>query len=112
MPDNRGSVTAQLFAGGIRESSEAIKRHLARSSLRLTVSKQARAPERVVMYARVSSAEHKEHWERQVERLMQYCTVRGYEARTSGQGDCLRCERQPPETPGAAQRPAGHSNCC
>jgi putative resolvase len=42
-------------------------------------SKQARAPERVVIYARVSSAEHKENLERQVERLKQYCTVRGYQ---------------------------------
>lgn len=42
-------------------------------------SKQARAPERVVIYARVCSAEHKENLERQVERLMQYCTVRGYQ---------------------------------
>jgi len=41
-------------------------------------SKQARAPERVVIYARVSSPEHKENLERQVERLVQYCTVRGY----------------------------------
>src|SRR5215469_17878686 len=35
--------------------------------------------ERVTIYARVSSAEHKENLERQVERLMQYCTVRGYQ---------------------------------
>ncbi len=35
--------------------------------------------ERVVIYARVSSAEHKEKLERQVERLAQYCTVRGYQ---------------------------------
>jgi len=35
--------------------------------------------ERVVMYARVSSPEHKENLERQVERLLQYCTVRGYQ---------------------------------
>ena len=42
-------------------------------------STQARAPERVVIYARVSSPEHKEHLERQVERLVQYCTVRGYQ---------------------------------
>jgi len=33
----------------------------------------------VVMYARVSSPEHKENLERQVERLLQYCTVRGYQ---------------------------------
>jgi len=35
--------------------------------------------ERVVIYARVSSAEHKENLESQVERLLQYCTVRGYQ---------------------------------
>jgi putative resolvase len=32
-----------------------------------------------VIYARVSSPEHKENLERQVERLVQYCTVRGYQ---------------------------------
>jgi len=35
--------------------------------------------ERVAIYARVSSAEHWENLERQVERLTQYCTVRGYQ---------------------------------
>src|SRR6266567_5076601 len=35
--------------------------------------------ERVAIYARVSSAEHWENLERQVERLSQYCTVRGYQ---------------------------------
>jgi putative resolvase len=35
--------------------------------------------ERVAIYARVSSAEQKENLERQVERLVQYCTVRGYQ---------------------------------
>ena len=35
--------------------------------------------ERVAIYARVSSAEHRENLERQVERLVQYCTVRGYQ---------------------------------
>ena len=89
------------------EPSEAIKRHLARSSLRLE-SKPQSVPERVVIYARASSAEHKEKLERQVERLVQYCTLRGYEARTGGQGNCLRGERQPPETLGVAQRSAGH----
>jgi putative resolvase len=34
--------------------------------------------DRVAIYARVSSAEHRENLERQVERLVQYCTVRGY----------------------------------
>jgi len=36
-------------------------------------------PEKVAIYARVSSAEHKENLERQAERLSQYCTVRGYQ---------------------------------
>ena len=35
--------------------------------------------ERVAVYARVSSAEHKENLERQVERLVHYRTVRGYQ---------------------------------
>lgn len=35
--------------------------------------------ERVAMYARVSSAEHRENLERQAERLTQYCTTRGYQ---------------------------------
>jgi putative resolvase len=32
-----------------------------------------------VIYALVSSAEHKENLERQAERLLHYCTVRGYQ---------------------------------
>ena len=35
--------------------------------------------ERVAIYARVSSAEHRENLERQAERLRQYCTTRGYQ---------------------------------
>src|SRR5258708_9743129 len=35
--------------------------------------------ERVAIYARVSSAEHRENLERQAERLKQYCTARGYQ---------------------------------
>jgi len=35
--------------------------------------------DRVAIYAHVSSAEHRENLERQVERLVQYCTVRGYQ---------------------------------
>jgi predicted site-specific integrase-resolvase len=38
----------------------------------------AQAEERVVIYVRVSSAAHKENLERQAERLVQYCTARGY----------------------------------
>lgn len=36
-------------------------------------------PRKVAIYARVSSHEHKENLERQVERLVQYCTARGYQ---------------------------------
>jgi putative resolvase len=43
-----------------------------------TEGKQAAAAERVAIYARVSSAEHRENLERQTERLTQYCTIRGY----------------------------------
>ena len=32
-----------------------------------------------MIYARVSSTEHEENLERQAERLVQYCTVRGYQ---------------------------------
>src|SRR6266852_4942879 len=34
--------------------------------------------ERVAIYARVSSAEHRENLERQAERLTQYCAMKGY----------------------------------
>jgi putative resolvase len=44
-----------------------------------TESKQAPREERVVIYARVSSAERKENLERQAERLLHYCSVRGYQ---------------------------------
>jgi putative resolvase len=37
------------------------------------------AQERVAIYARVSSAEHRQNLERQAERLTQYCTTRGYQ---------------------------------
>ncbi len=44
---------------------------------------ESRAPvkvvEKVAIYARVSSSEHRENLERQAERLSQYCTVRGYQ---------------------------------
>src|SRR2546425_9703579 len=43
-----------------------------------TEGKQAASEERVAIYARVSSAEHRENLDRQAERLTQYCTIRGY----------------------------------
>ena len=48
----------------------------------IIVEAEAKLPareERVAIYARVSSAEHRENLERQVERLVQYCTARGYQ---------------------------------
>jgi putative resolvase len=48
----------------------------------IIVDAEAKLPareEKVVIYARVSSAQHKENLERQVERLVQYCTMRGYQ---------------------------------
>src|SRR3989442_2038253 len=44
-----------------------------------TEGKQAASEERVAIYARVSSAEHRENLERQAERLTHYCTIRGYQ---------------------------------
>jgi putative resolvase len=37
------------------------------------------AVQKVAIYARVSSSEHRANLERQTERLSQYCTVRGYQ---------------------------------
>lgn len=39
----------------------------------------ANAAQKVAIYARVSSAEHKANVERQAERLSQYCEVKGYQ---------------------------------
>ena len=36
-------------------------------------------PEKVAIYARVSSQEHKENLERQAERLKEYCAAKGYQ---------------------------------
>jgi putative resolvase len=40
---------------------------------------QPTSEERVAIYARVSSVEHREKLERQAERLTHYCTIRGYQ---------------------------------
>lgn len=47
----------------------------------IIVTKQVKpqAVQKVAIYARVSSSEHRENLERQAERLSQYCTVRGYQ---------------------------------
>lgn len=37
------------------------------------------APEKVAIYARVSSQEHKENLERQAQRLQDYCAAKGYQ---------------------------------
>lgn len=47
----------------------------------IIVTEQEKPPiaQKVAIYARVSSSEHRENLERQAERLSQYCTVRGYQ---------------------------------
>ena len=45
----------------------------------VTENEPARQAEKVAIYARVSSAEHKANLERQAERLSQYCEARGYQ---------------------------------
>src|SRR5947209_5425664 len=45
----------------------------------VTIDEAIPKQEKVAIYARVSSAEHKANLERQAERLSQYCEVRGYQ---------------------------------
>ena len=45
----------------------------------VTENEPIKQAERVAIYARVSSAEHKANLERQAERLSQYCEARGYQ---------------------------------
>ena len=45
----------------------------------VTEQEPTQAVQKVAIYARVSSSEHRENLERQAERLNQYCTVRGYQ---------------------------------
>ena len=45
----------------------------------VTEKEPVQAIQKVAIYARVSSSEHRENLERQAERLNQYCTVRGYQ---------------------------------
>jgi predicted site-specific integrase-resolvase len=45
----------------------------------VTEQEPVQAVQKVAIYARVSSSEHRENLERQAERLSQYCTVRGYQ---------------------------------
>lgn len=45
----------------------------------VTERQQSQRVEKVAIYARVSSSEHRANLERQAERLSQYCTARGYQ---------------------------------
>ncbi len=45
----------------------------------VTVDESKQAVQKIAIYARVSSAEHRANLERQAERLSQYCEVRGYQ---------------------------------
>ncbi len=60
--------------------SGAIKGYQAPSgTIIVTVDESIEKPEKVAIYARVSSAEQKANLERQAERLSQYCEARGYQ---------------------------------
>ncbi len=57
-----------------------IKGYQAPSGTIIVQEEEPRLPvEKVAIYARVSSAEHREHLERQAERLLHYCEARGYQ---------------------------------
>jgi predicted site-specific integrase-resolvase len=45
----------------------------------VTKQEKPQAVQKVAIYARVSSSEHRENLERQAERLNHYCTIRGYQ---------------------------------
>ncbi|HEV7235657.1 MAG TPA: IS607 family transposase, partial [Ktedonobacteraceae bacterium] len=45
----------------------------------VTERERVQTVQKVAIYARVASSEHRENLERQAERLSQYCTVRGYQ---------------------------------
>ena len=45
----------------------------------VTERQKSQSVEKVAIYARVSSSEHRANLERQAERLSQYCTARGYQ---------------------------------
>ncbi len=76
MPNNRESVTVPPCVGITMERS---KGYQAPSGTIIVVEENQPQPkqERVVIYARVSSAEHRENLDRQAERLTQYCITRG-----------------------------------
>src|SRR5260221_1088615 len=48
------------------------------------------APQRVAVYARVSSHEHQATLDRQAERLLAYCSAKGYQRSRRGPEDVLR----------------------
>jgi putative resolvase len=49
--------------------------------------------QKVALYARVSSAEHRTNLERQAERLLYYCEAPGYQVSQVGKRDSIRRER-------------------
>jgi predicted site-specific integrase-resolvase len=59
----------------------AIRGYQASSGTIIVEAKLQAQEERVVMYARLSSPEQRENLERQVERLLHYCTVQGYQVK-------------------------------
>src|SRR5450759_5048016 len=59
--------------------SGTIKGYQAPSGTIIVTEGEQPSAEKVAIYARVSSAEHKENLERQVARLSDYCAARGYQ---------------------------------
>jgi predicted site-specific integrase-resolvase len=86
MPNNKASIIEWPYAGFGMERSRAIRLHRERSSS--TPHEPIVAAQKVAIYARVSSREHRANLELQAERLSQYCEVKGYQVGTS-------CEREP-----------------
>jgi predicted site-specific integrase-resolvase len=77
MPNNKASVIERPYAGFGMERLRAIRLRRERSSA--TPHEPVVVAQKVAIYARVSSAEHRANLERQVERLSHYCEVNGYQ---------------------------------
>ncbi len=73
MPSNKASVSERPYAGFGMEQFRAIRLHRERSAP--TPHEPVVAPQKVAIYARVSSAEHRANLERKVERRSHYCNA-------------------------------------
>ncbi len=71
----RYSIALRWFHNGVINGYQAPSETIIVTEDEQSVPRQ----ERVAIYARVSSAEHRENLERQTERFTQYCTTHGYQ---------------------------------